>query len=258
MSRKVIERIVDIPVTWDVGMTESNAITISGQLAMEEAYRARTLEYAPTEVLQSQPANYYKVLNEDGTADCDERDPWSLPSQYGPGDWMPDFSGRIAIYWNGYHLVRPHRLPLDLGPVIYEAEPYGDCDEKHGDVYARTARLTRRCLGWHPATALLFGCDCIERVLELYYKQCWHPKHSMQTIAAIRDLVMRGEVEDPFGVVWGNNWTIPWRAARVVAQDAGGDRAFVAEWEWQAGRLMQYLYSGMEQSSSQALQVQEW
>ena len=93
---------------------------------------------------------------------------WSLPSESGPGEWMPEIKG-IELCVNGYHACREQDLVTWLGPAIYELEYDPACEYIEGDdkVVCGRARLVRKLDTWNERTARLFACDCAESVVRL-------------------------------------------------------------------------------------------
>ena len=91
---------------------------------------------------------YYKVLAKDGSACNGGSGKWSLPTDAGPGEWMPAVEGPIQMCSNGYHLV-PFESLFDWvreQNIVFVAEGRGD---RAGDgtgwkIAFREARLLRK------------------------------------------------------------------------------------------------------------------
>jgi len=91
---------------------------------------------------------------------------WSLPTEKGPGEWMPEVE-TLNPCVSGYHLVSREHLIEWLGPEIYEAEGGGSCVKCEDKIVFSRARLTTRLNNWNSRTTALFSLDCAERVRHL-------------------------------------------------------------------------------------------
>ena len=107
---------------------------------------------------------FFKALNTDGTP-IHGSGKWSLPTDDGPGDWMPEISGPLVFCKNGYHACRPEDLAKWLGATIYELEYRGEIIEGDEKVVVQQARLIREIDTWTKRSMLLFAVDCAQHVL---------------------------------------------------------------------------------------------
>ncbi len=231
-------------------------------------------------------ARYFKVLDEynrscyGGDADL----AWSLPVQnedgsWTPGAWMPEVEGKLELCRRGYHLAREQDLLKWLNASIYEAEPSAEMIEGEDKVVCRSVRLLRK-MAWDKQTAVLFACDCAERVLHVFEKQYPDDKRPRTAIETARKWA-RGEAtlketrsaSDAAAAAAGASYsaacaddTVSYAASDAAgsayaASDASDDTADVAystyaasgaathaadaadasEREWQLKRLMEYL-----------------
>jgi len=174
----------------------------------------------------------YKVLNTDGSP-CHGGGTWHLPTDDGPGEWMPAIKGKLVACQNGYHLCREQDLINWLGPAIYEAEYRGERVDDDNKIVVREARLLRRIDAWNDRTARLFACDCAERVLHIFERERPDDDRPRQAIEVARRYARGQATEDELGAARD--------AARNAASAAARDAARNAERIWQIGRLMGYL-----------------
>lgn len=86
----------------------------------------------------------YKYLKYDGSS-IYGHGKWSLPTEDGPGEWMPPIEGELEPCKNGYHACREDQLHLWSGDRLYELEHDGEVlEHRHDKVIVRRARLLRR------------------------------------------------------------------------------------------------------------------
>ena len=101
---------------------------------------------------------YYRYLN-DGQDPLKEGT-WSLPTDSGPGDWMPDRATRYSLYAGTEQL-----LSWLNGNEIYEAEYRGDIPKLvNGEFYKVTSCRLIKKTEWDANAARWFACQCVERV----------------------------------------------------------------------------------------------
>jgi len=208
---------------------------------------------------------YYKVLGKDGRSCHGGSAQWSLPTDDGPGEWMPEIVD-IKPCASGYHVCTMEQLLAWLGPAIYEVECGGEhaaCDDKH--VFGR-ARLLRRLDAWNERTARLFACDCAEHVLHIYESQVpgdARPRRAIEVARLYADgRATNNEIAAARAAAWDAAWSAARDAARAAARagaqagawSAARDAAWDAAWSaaraaarddartWQADRLGAVLY----------------
>jgi hypothetical protein len=112
--------------------------------------------------------NYYKFLNEDGSA-VYGYGTWSLPNGDTPGDWMPHVEELISCK-SGYHLCRTEDLVIWLGPRLFVAEVRGDVVESDDKIVCHQARLIKEVTTWNKTTAQQFAIECANHVLHIFEK----------------------------------------------------------------------------------------
>ena len=119
---------------------------------------------------------------------------WSLPSDQGPGDWMPAYEGELEPWKNSYPLCRgAGQLLRRLGPEIYLAAVDGEVIAGEDLIHARRARLLAKT-AWDERAARLFAIDCAERVLPLYEKVNPQDDHPRRGLVAARAYI-GGEID---------------------------------------------------------------
>ena len=183
----------------------------------------------------------YKITGKDGRCCNGGTGQWNLPTETGPGDWMPEIEGELLPCENGYHLCRPQDLVQWLGEEIYEAEYKGDVVEDDNKVVVRKARLICRCENWNERTARLFAADCAEHVIHIFEREYPGDKRPRQSIQASRDFAA-GKIRDAARAAARDAARdAAWAAARAAAWYAAGDAAWYAEREWQTAKLMETL-----------------
>ncbi len=101
---------------------------------------------------------YYRYLN-DGQDPLKEGT-WSLPTDSGPGDWMPDREKEYSLYAGTEQL-----LSWLNGNEIYEAEYRGNIHKPANSTFCRvnSCRLIKKT-EWDENAARWFACQCVERV----------------------------------------------------------------------------------------------
>jgi len=217
---------------------------------------------------------YYKILNTDGTPCHGGTGQWSLPTDDGPGDWMPHIED-IHPCVAGYHICQRDDVVYWLGPAIFDVEYRGGLVRHDRKIVVQQARLLRR-LPWDDRTARLFACDCAARVLRIVPEP--HRATCADTIATARRYAegdatpteldeARVAVGAAGGVAAGSAaGSAAWSAARaasattagVAVGAAGGVAAESAAWSatkaasaatagvaerrYQTRRLMHYLH----------------
>ena len=202
----------------------------------------------------------FKVLGEDGKPFHGGTGHWSLPTDEGPGEWMPSIEGALVPCENGYHLCRIGDLLDWLGPTIYEAECRGDRIDAGNKVVVREARLLRR-LNWDDHVARLFACDCAEDVLPLFerdHPDDYRPRRAIEVarqyangaatadeLAAASDAAWAAAMAAASDAAWAAAWAAARAAAMAAASDAARAAAMAAAsdaaWDRQAQRLLAYL-----------------
>lgn len=220
---------------------------------------------------------YYKVLSVDDRS-CNGGSPdlvWSLPTQnedgsWTPGEWMPEAKGELTLCANGYHLAREQDLLRWLNASIYEAEPSEEMVEGDDKVVCRSVRLLRKT-PWNQQTAVLFACDCAERVLPLFEREYPDDQRPRQAIETARKWVhgkaTLEEVQaaaDAAYTAYAAAYAANAAAYAAYAANAAADAAayaaanaayaahaahaaaYVAEKEWQQKRLMEYVEGRVE------------
>ena len=162
---------------------------------------------------------YYKALDLTGRACHGGQGQWSLPTDDGPGEWMPEIQD-IQLCRRGYHLCRESDVVYWLAPTIYRAEMRGVSIEGGDKIVVSQARLLTRCDQWTDRTARLFAADCAERVLHLIPDD--HKAVFVRAIGAARRFAEGHCDESEID------------AARAAARAAAGAAARA----WQTRRLM--------------------
>ena len=121
----------------------------------------------------------FKVLDENGASyhfvprpfskERERKRKWFLPEGNQPGQWMPTVEA-LKVHQLGYYLRRGQNLLDWLGPTIYLAEARGEKLEGKNEICVQQARLIKKCESWNKNTAILFACDCAERILPIFEK----------------------------------------------------------------------------------------
>lgn len=143
---------------------------------------------------------YYKVLDKENRS-CHGGNPdlpWRLPIQnrdgsWTPGNWMPKVQGDLELCENGYHLTDAQHLPEWLNANIYEAEPSKEIIVGDNNVVCRSVRLLKKT-SWDDHLARLFACDCAERLLPLYERDCPDDSRPRRALEVAR-LYLDGKVD---------------------------------------------------------------
>ena len=170
---------------------------------------------------------YYRYLN-DGQDPLKEGT-WSLPTDSGPGDWMPDREKQYSLYAGTEQL-----LAWLKGNEIYEAEYRGDIHKlaNRKCCQVKSCRLIKKT-EWDENAARWFACQCVERV---------SPGQSITQ--AVRngkaDLKELSRVVANFFCVFDgpNDPKIVPYIAKCIADNAP---EIDAERKWQAEHLREYL-----------------
>ena len=198
----------------------------------------------------------YKITGKNGRCCNGGTGQWHLPTETGPGDWMPEIEGDLLPCENGYHLCRPQDLVQWFGEAIDEAEYKGDVVEDDNKVVVRKARLICRCENWNERTARLFAADCAEHVIHIFEREYPGDKRPRQAIQATRDFANSKITAAAWDAAWdaarAATGDAAWAAARAAAAaagdaawaavgDAAWDAARDAEREWQTAKLMEIL-----------------
>jgi hypothetical protein len=185
-----------------------------------------------------------KFLRADGTSPFQDF-AWALPTDEGPGAWLPAITGELVACQNGYHATGAGNLLRWLHESAYEVESQSewiDCGDKL--VTAGPVRLTRK-LAWDDRTARHFACDCAERVLTIFERARPNDMRVRECIATARAFADGNATQAQLAAVGAAAgdaaWDAAWDAAdaaRAAARDAAWDSAR----KWQSERLRQYLY----------------
>jgi hypothetical protein len=133
------------------------------------------------------------------------------------------------------HLARACDLPawVAIGAVVWEAETRGEIREVAEKVIALEARLVRRVGVLDEVMLRLWACDCAERVLPIYERECPGDLRPRQAIEVARRYA-RGEATL-------EELAAARAAARAAASAAARDADWDAERQWQGERLLAYL-----------------
>lgn len=193
-----------------------------------------------------------KVLAADGSACKGGSGVWALPTEHGPGDWMPVIDNPRACT-RGYHLCRPKDvltwLPAD---TIYEAEihPAAIIHEAGDKVVVSQARLVRR-LDWSERIGWDFVIDVAHKVPTIpadLLTKCSerrdasgdslpHPEFVRKLPAFVDSMAAEMDKE------WLHN---PSRAVQVLSEMVG----VTSERGWIMSRLAALLLGRREQDAS--------
>jgi len=205
----------------------------------------------------------FKVLDGEGRACHGGSLKWPLPTKGKNGKWKPgkwvEVEGKLIPCKNGLHLCRPQDLCQWLNETIYEAEVEGEQIIHEDKVVARKARLLRKMEKWTKKTARLFACECAERVLPIFEKECRVDKRLRRAIETARKFANgRASKEDlaaaRAAAGAAERGTQAWAAALAVSGAVSGDAAraaergiqamaaaWAAERKWQTDRLLEIL-----------------
>jgi len=170
----------------------------------------------------------FKVLGKDGAAFHGGTGKWGLPTEDGPGEWMPPIEGELAPCENGYHGCREQDLVKWLGPTIYEMEVRGERIDDEDKIVVREARLLRKLDTWNERTARLFACDCAEAVLHIFEEEYPDDHGPRQAIEVARRYANGGATDEELAAAWDAAWAAAWDAARDAAWDAARAAALAA------------------------------
>lgn len=94
---------------------------------------------------------YYKFLGRFGRAVRGGHGIWSLPTDDGPGEWMPEIADPMPCR-RGYHASTLEHLLHWNGPALFEVEYDGPLLYQYDKVVGGKARLVRRIKAWNHKT----------------------------------------------------------------------------------------------------------
>jgi hypothetical protein len=170
--------------------------------------------------------NYYKFLNEDGSAIYGSGK-WSLPKDDQPGNWMPHVEELISCK-SGYHLCRTEDLVIWMGPRLFVAEVRGDVVESDDKIVCHQARLIKEVTTWNKTTAQQFAIECAKHVLHIFEKAYPDDNRPRRALEVAQRFLDGDASEDEL------------RTASRDASRAAGDAASAAAWAawdaWDASR----------------------
>ena len=172
---------------------------------------------------------YYRYLN-DGQDPLKEGT-WSLPTDSGPGDWMPDRATKYSLYAGTEQL-----LSWLNGNEIYEAEYRGDIHKlaNRKCCQVKSCRLIKKT-EWDENAARWFACQCVERVSP------WQSitQKVLKGKADLKELIHVVPSKDSGFIQGGpNDIKIVRDIAKCSADNAPDNDA---ERKWQAEHLREYL-----------------
>ncbi len=180
---------------------------------------------------------YYRYLN-DGQDPLKEGT-WSLPTDSGPGDWMPDRAIRYSLYAGTEQL-----LAWLNGNEIYEAEYRGDIHKPANSECCRvkSCRLIKKTK-WDENAARWFACQCVEKVSpgQSITQEVLNGKADLEKlIPVVPNKVTTLGVGAGAGAFQGgpNDTKIVGYIAECIADNAPDKDA---ERKWQAEHLCEYL-----------------
>lgn len=155
----------------------------------------------------------------------------------GSGEWVVgewrEVGGDLVPCNNGLHLCKDVRQLVEwLGPTIWEAEHDGECVDAGDKIVVRRARIVRQ-LPWTDRTARLFACDCAERVLPIYERECPGDNRPRRAVDVAR-LYAEGKATD-------EELAAASAAASDAARAAASDAAWAAARDAQVCDLARYL-----------------
>ena len=180
---------------------------------------------------------FYKVLNTNLTA----RNGGTY--QYRVGEWTPPIE-QLEPCESGYHVCQESDLIEWLGPVICPVDLRGPFLRANSKTVATSIRIEAPLATWNERTQRLFACDCAERVLPVFERDCpddTRPRLAIETarLYAVGEAT-KGELTAALDAA-----VVAAGYAAGYAADAAGAAAWDAERQWQAQRLMQYLRGEM-------------
>ena len=201
-----------------------------------------------------------KFLRADGTSPLQGHH-WPLPTDEGPGAWLPAITGKPVACRNGYHATGLNNLLEWLNKSAYEVNSQSewiDCGDKF--VTAGPVRLTRK-LAFDDRIARHFACDCAQRVLPIFERARPNDMRVRECIATARAFADGNATQAQLAAAaaaagdaaWDAAADAAWDAALAAAWDAAADAADAARaaardaagdaaCKWQSERLRQYLY----------------
>lgn len=202
----------------------------------------------------------YKFLRAGGRCVHATGEFWSLPTEDGPGEWMPHIKELVPCL-SGYHLCRERDLSMWISEGLYAAEVRGDVLECADKIVCHEARLVRRVETWNKRTARLFACDCAEHVLPIVESRYPLDGRSRDAIEAARRFA-NGEVTEEelyaaysaaysaahsayfaaYSAAYFAAYPAAYSAAHSAAHSSAHSSAYSsAERAWQSERIMQYV-----------------
>jgi len=170
----------------------------------------------------------FKALGLDGTPCHGGKGRWSLPTDDGPGEWMPPIEGALVACKNGYHACTQDQIAGWLGPALFELEYRGervDCGDK---IVVREARLPRKLDAWNERVARLFACDCAERVLPLFEREYPNDIQPRTAIDVARRFANGDATKEQMATAYAATSDAAWTKAWVAAHAAAWAAAYTA------------------------------
>ena len=184
---------------------------------------------------------YYRYLN-DGQDPLKEGT-WSLPTDSGLGDWMPDSATGYSLYAGTEQL-----LSWLNGNEIYEAEYRGDIRKPANREFCRvkSCRLIKKT-EWDENAARWFACQCVERVSPglSITQEVLNGKANLKRLTSVVPPALRRPEDNAVDRTCNNtafdgpnDIKIVQYIAECIADNAPDKDA---EREWQAEHLREYL-----------------
>ena len=219
--------------------------------------------------MNSSAETFYKFLTPQGTG--------GHSFYVWPKDaWTPviEYSQPLEMCKVGYHVLTADQLLGDyMQAELWRVDVAGEIVRGDDKLIVRQARLADRIETWNDRTALLFACDCAERVLPIWYKHAPNDQRPFQAIECARRFVEGKATLEELDAAAARAWDAAraaarawdaaraaaraWAAARDAARAAAGaaagaaarDAAWAAaraaagdaERTWQKDRLAHYL-----------------
>jgi len=168
-----------------------------------------------------------KFLRADGTSPLQGHH-WPLPTDEGPGAWLPAITGKPVACRNGYHATGLNNLLEWLNKSAYEVNSQSewiDCGDKF--VTAGPVRLTRK-LAFDDRIARHFACDCAQRVLPIFERARPNDMRVRECIATARAFADGNATQAQLAAAAAAAGDAAWDAAGDAAWAAAGDAAGVA------------------------------
>jgi hypothetical protein len=164
-----------------------------------------------------------------------------LPKGKHPGKWLPKVDC-LELCVSGWHGCRDGDILNYLDANIYEIETRGEILTDEDKFSVQRIRLLRKCENWNERTALLFACDCAERVLPIFEKEFPDDKRPRIAIETARQYANGKATTEELDAAWVAAWDAAWAAK---AAGAAAEAARAAGWAaraageaagWAAGR----------------------